>query len=102
MTHNHHDHHDHKSTHRDDPTVQDMLKRLNRLEGQIRGIRTMVENDVYCDDILTQVAAAKSALDAFANQLFAQHVKTCVVRVLKAGKDDIIDELMVTVKRLSR
>ncbi len=101
MTHDH-SHHDHKSTHRDDPTVQDMLKRLNRLEGQIRGIKSMVEEDVYCDDILTQVAAVKSALDAFANQLFAQHVKTCVVRDLKAGKDDIIDELMVTVKRLSR
>jgi CsoR family transcriptional regulator, copper-sensing transcriptional repressor len=101
MTHDH-THHDHKATHRDDPTVQDLLKRLNRLEGQIRGIKTMVEEDVYCDDILTQVAAAKSALDAFANQLFAQHIKTCVVRDLKAGKDDIIDELMVTVKRLSR
>lgn len=95
-------HHEHKATHRDDPIVQDLLKRLNRLEGQVRGIKTMVEDDIYCDDILTQVAAAKSALDAFANQLFAQHVKTCVIRDLKAGKDDIIDELMVTVKRLSR
>lgn len=101
MTHDHSTH-DHKTTHRDDPTIGDLLKRLNRLEGQIRGIKTMVEQDVYCDDILTQVAAAKSALDAFANHLFAQHVKTCVVRDLKAGKADIVDELMVTVKRLSR
>lgn len=98
-----HDHCDmHKHTVRDNQEVLDLTNRLNRLEGQVRGIKSMVEADAYCDDILTQVAAVKSALDAFANQLFAQHVKTCVVRDIKAGKTEIVDELMVTVKRLTR
>lgn len=91
-----------KHTHRDSAEIQDLTTRLNRLEGQVRGIKSMVEADAYCDDILVQVAAVKSALDAFASQLFAQHIKTCVVRDIKAGKAEIVDELMVTVKRLTR
>lgn len=91
-----------KHTHRENQEILDLTNRLNRLEGQVRGIRNMVEADAYCDDILVQVAAVKSALDAFASQLFAQHIKTCVVRDIKAGKAEIIDELMVTVKRLTR
>lgn len=91
-----------KHTHRDNAEIQDLTTRLNRLEGQVRGIKAMVEADAYCDDILVQVAAVKSALDAFAGQLFAQHIKTCVVRDIKAGKAEIVDELMVTVKRLTR
>jgi len=92
----------HKSTDRDDVTVNELSKRLNRLEGQIRGIKTMVENDVYCDDILIQVAAVKSALDGFAAELFAQHLRTCVVRDIKAGDPAILDEVLTTIKRLYR
>jgi DNA-binding FrmR family transcriptional regulator len=91
-----------KHTHREHQEISDLTNRLNRLEGQVRGIKTMVESEAYCDDILIQVAAVKSALDAFASQLFAQHIKTCVVRDIQAGKSEIIDELMITVKRLTR
>jgi len=91
-----------KHTHREAPEIIELTNRLNRLEGQVRGIKAMVESDAYCDDVLVQVAAVKSALDAFASQLFAQHIKTCVVRDIHAGKADIVDELITTVKRLTR
>ena len=98
----HMNHDMHKHTHRENQEIIDLTNRLNRVEGQVRGIKTMVESDVYCDDILIQVAAVKSALDAFASQLFAQHIKTCVIRDIQAGKAEIVDELMTTVKRLTR
>ncbi len=92
----------HKHTHREQPEIIDLTNRLNRLEGQVRGIKAMVESDAYCDDVLIQVAAVKSALDAFASQLFTQHIKTCVIRDIHAGKEDIVNELITTVKRLTR
>lgn len=79
-----------------------LVNRLNRLEGQIRGIKNMVEEDVYCDDILIQVAAVKSALDAFSSQLFENHLKTCVVRDIKANHPEIVEEVLTTIKRLTR
>ena len=79
-----------------------LINRLNRLEGQIRGIKSMVEEDVYCDDILIQVAAVKSALDAFSSSLFEEHLKTCVVRDIKANNPEIIEEILTTIKRLTR
>ena len=79
-----------------------LVNRLNRLEGQIRGIKSMVEEDVYCDDILIQVAAVKSALDAFSSSLFEEHLKTCVVRDIKANNPEIIEEVLTTIKRLTR
>ena len=79
-----------------------LINRLNRLEGQIRGIKSMVEEDVYCDDILIQVAAVKSALDAFSSNLFENHLKTCVVRDIKQGHPEIVDEVLTTIKRLTR
>ena len=79
-----------------------LVNRLNRLEGQIRGIKSMVEEDVYCDDILIQVAAVKSALDAFSSSLFEEHLKTCVVRDIKANNPEIIEEILTTIKRLTR
>lgn len=94
--------HTEKHTDREDSQVQDLLNRLNRMEGQIRGLKTMVENNIYCDDILIQVAAVKSGLDSFSSQLFAQHLRTCVVRDLKDGDPKIIDEVLITIKRLTR
>lgn len=91
-----------KHTHRDEDVHKDLSNRLNRLEGQIRGIKGMLENDVYCDDILVQVAAVKSALDAFGMKLFEDHVHHCVVRDIKNDDPEIIDELFTTIKRLSR
>ena len=91
-----------KHAHRASDNKSKLINRLNRLEGQIRGIKSMVEEDVYCDDILIQVAAVKSALDAFSSSLFEEHLKTCVVRDIKANNPEIIEEVLTTIKRLTR
>ena len=76
--------------------------RLNRIEGQIRGIRGMVENDAYCPDILVQSAAAGAALNAFNKELLASHIRTCVVEDIRGGKDEVIDELVATLQKLMK
>lgn len=91
-----------KHTHRSPEVKQSLLNRLNRLEGQVRGVKNMLENDEYCDDILTQVAAIKSALDAFSLTLFEDHMRHCVVRDIQANDPEILDEVITTIKRLSR
>ena len=79
-----------------------LIHRLNRIEGQIRGIRSMVEKSAYCPDILAQVAAANAALNAFSKELLANHIKTCVAQDIRAGKDETIDELLVTLRKLMK
>ena len=79
-----------------------LIHRLNRIEGQIRGIRGMVEKDVYCADILVQVAAANSALNAFSRELLSQHVRTCVADNLRAGSDEKLDELLKLLPKLMK
>ena len=79
-----------------------LIHRLNRMEGQIRGIRGMVEKDAYCVDILTQVSAVNAALNAFSKELLARHIRTCVVEDIRAGKDEIIDELVLTLQKLMK
>lgn len=79
-----------------------LITRLNRIEGQIRGIRGMVEKDVYCADILVQVAAANSALNAFSRELLSQHVRTCVADDLRAGSDEKLDELLKLLPKLMK
>lgn len=79
-----------------------LIHRLNRIEGQIRGIRGMVEAGAYCPDILVQSAAASAALNAFNRELLANHIRTCVVQDVLAGKDDVIDELMATIQKLMK
>ncbi len=79
-----------------------LINRLNRIEGQIRGIRGMVEKNVYCTDILVQVAAVNAALNAFNKELLANHIKTCVVNDIRDGKDEIIDELLDTLQKLMK
>lgn len=91
-----------KHTHRLEDTQKDLMIRLNRLEGQIRGIKGMLVESAYCDDVLTQVAAVKKGLDAFAMVMFEDHLKQCVVRDIKANDPDIMDEVMVTIKRLTK
>lgn len=79
-----------------------LIHRLNRIEGQIRGIRGMVERDVYCADILVQVAAANSALNSFSKELLAQHMRTCVADDLRAGSDEKLDELLKLLPKLMK
>ena len=79
-----------------------LLNRLSRIEGQVRGIRGMVENSAYCPDILTQVAATSAALNAFTKELLASHIRTCVADDIRAGHDEAIDELVQTLQKLMK
>lgn len=79
-----------------------LINRLNRIEGQIRGIRGMVEKDVYCADILVQVAAANSALNSFTKELLGQHIRTCVADDLRDGSDEKLDELLKLLPKLMK
>ena len=92
----------HKTKERSQEEYKNLLNRLNRIEGQIRGIKNMVEKDAYCTDILVQVAAANAALDSFSKVLLANHMRTCVVDDIRAGKDGTIDELVATIQKLMR
>ena len=97
-------HHAHEANHTVvQPRKPSLLKRLNRIEGQVRGVAKMVEEDRYCVDVLTQISAIQSALDALAMQLLESHTKGCVRSALRSGNgDEAIDELMTVVKRFSR
>ena len=79
-----------------------LLNRLSRIEGQVRGIRGMLEKDAYCVDILVQVAAANSALNSFSRELLAQHIGTCVADDLRNGKDEKLDELLKLLPKLMK
>ena len=87
---------------RSEEEYKSLIHRLNRIEGQIRGIRGMVEKDVYCADILVQVAAANSALNAFSRELLSQHVRTCVADDLRAGSGEKLDELLKLLPKLMK
>lgn len=87
---------------RSEQEYNDLIRRLNRIEGQIRGIRGMVEKSAYCPDILIQAAAANAALDAFERALLANHIKTCVVQDIRAGRGEMVDELIDTLKKLMK
>ncbi|MBR3358227.1 MAG: metal-sensing transcriptional repressor [Solobacterium sp.] len=81
---------------------KDLLVRLRRIEGQIRGIEKMVENDIYCPDILIQVSAVTSALNSFNKQLLAAHIRSCVAEDIREGKDETIDELVTVLQKLMK
>lgn len=91
-----------KTKARTEQEYKDLITRLNRIEGQIRGIRGMVERSAYCTDILTQVSAANAALNSFTKVLLANHIKTCVAQDIRDGKDETIDELVSTLQRLMK
>ena len=76
-----------------------MINRLNRIEGQIRGIRSMVEKDAYCPDVLTQASAAAAALNGFAKVLLSEHIRTCVAEDVRNGNDDTLEELLNTLQK---
>lgn len=92
----------HKTKARNEEEYKSLLNRLNRIEGQIRGIRGMVEKDAYCTDIITQVAAATAALNAFNRELLSTHIKTCVADDIKAGKNETVDDLLATLQKLMK
>ncbi len=91
-----------KTTKRDLEEQKKLIHRLNRIEGQIRGIRTMLEKDAYCTDILTQSAAVNAAVNAFNKELLASHIKGCVARDIREGKDEVVDELVAALQKLMK
>lgn len=92
----------HKHKERTEKEYKDLINRLNRIEGQIRGIKGMVERDAYCTDILTQVAAANAALNSFNRVLLENHIKTCVTQDIRAGKEETVDELVKVLQKLMK
>ena len=91
-----------KKKERSEKEYKDLMNRLKRIEGQVRGIQGMLENDAYCADVLTQVAAVNAALNSFSKVLLAEHVRTCVADNIRAGNDEGIDELAVLLQKLMR
>lgn len=92
----------HKTKERSDKEYKDLIHRLNRIEGQVRGIRGMVEKDAYCTDILVQVTAVTAALNSFNKVLLANHIKTCVTRDIREGREETVDELLHTLQKLMK
>ena len=92
----------HKTKERSEAEYKSLIHRLNRVEGQIRGIRGMLEKNAYCTDILAQVAAANAALNAFSRELLNEHIRTCVARDIREGKDETIDELLATLQKFMK
>nr|WP_235229058.1 metal-sensing transcriptional repressor [Oscillibacter valericigenes] len=88
--------------HREPQEYDALLKRLSRIEGQVRGVRGMVEKEAYCTDILTQVSAIQSALNAFSRELLANHIRTCVTEGIQNGDTEVVDELVRTVEKLMK
>lgn len=92
----------HKKKERSEKEYKDLIHRLNRIEGQERGIKKMVESDTYCTDILVQVSAVNAALNSFNKVLLANHIRTCVANDIREGKEETIDELVATLQKLMR
>ncbi len=79
---------------------EDLIKRLNRIEGQVRGIKGMVEKDIYCDDILNQISAVQAALKAVSRQILEGHMKSCLINRIQAGETAVVDEILVTIEKM--
>ena len=92
----------HKSTPRSMELQADMQKRLNRAIGQLTGVKAMIEDNRYCGDVLTQLAAAESAVRRVSEMVLAEHMRTCVVEEVRAGNDEVIDEVMALMRRFSK
>ncbi len=87
---------------RDDSERRDLQNRLKRIEGQVRGLQRMLDEDAFCPDILTQASAVSSALNSFCRVLLASHIRTCVSEDIRAGRDETVDELMDTLQKLMK
>lgn len=91
-----------KTKQRSEKETKDLMNRLKRIEGQVRGIQGMLARDAYCPDILVQVSAVNAALNSFNKVLLTEHLKTCVVDNIREGNDEIIDELVQTLKKMMK
>ena len=91
-----------KKKERSEKELKSLINRLNRIEGQVRGVKRMLEEDKYCTDILVQVSAINAALNSFNRELLANHMHTCVAEDIRAGKDEVIDELLITLQKMMK
>ncbi len=91
-----------RKSHHSDNVKNNLVTRLNRIEGQIRGIKGLIEKDTYCDDVITQISATQSALNSAARILLEGHMKTCVLERIQEGDTEILDEVMVTIQKLMK
>lgn len=91
-----------KTKHRDAEEQKRLSNRLSRIEGQVRGLRDMLQRDAYCPDILVQVSAVNAALNSFSRELLASHIRTCVADGIRQGDDAVIDELVTTLQTLMK
>jgi len=92
----------HKTRVRSEEELKKLTNRLSRIEGQVRGLREMLERDVYCIDILTQVSAVNAALNSFSKELLSEHLRTCVADNLRQGNDEVVDELVTALQKLMK
>ncbi|MEI2355356.1 CsoR family transcriptional regulator [Mesobacillus zeae] len=91
-----------RKSHHSESTKKNLVTRLNRIEGQIRGIKGLIEKDTYCDDVITQIAATQAALNSVAKMLLEGHMKTCIVERIQEGDSEVVDELLVTIQKLMK
>ena len=92
----------HKTKKRSEEEYRKLINRLSRIEGQIRGIKRMVEEDAYCTDVLIQAAAVNAALNSFNKELLSEHIRTCVADDIREGRDDTVEELVETLRKLMK
>lgn len=91
-----------KTKKRSESEYKSLINRLNRIEGQVKGIKRMLEENAYCTDILTQTAAVNSAINAFSKELLGNHIRSCVADNIRNGNDEIIDELLDTLRKMMK
>ena len=91
-----------RKSHHSEKTKKNLVTRLNRIEGQIRGIKGLIERDTYCDDVITQISATQAALNSVAKLLLEGHMKSCIVERIQDGDDEVIDELLTTIEKLMK
>ncbi|MBT2643205.1 metal-sensitive transcriptional regulator [Bacillus sp. ISL-41] len=91
-----------RKSHHSEKTKKNLVTRLNRIEGQIRGIKGLIERDTYCDDVITQISATQAALNSVAKLLLEGHMKSCIVERIQEGDDEVVDELLTTIEKLMK
>jgi len=91
-----------RSSHHSDKTKKNLISRLNRIEGQVRGLKGLIEKDTYCDDVLNQISSVQSALNGVGKLLLEHHMKSCVIERIQEGENEVIDELLTTIHKLMK
>ncbi len=91
-----------RKSHHSEKTKQNLVTRLNRIEGQVRGIKGLIDKDTYCDDVITQIAATQAAINSVAKLLLEGHMKSCVLERIQEGDTDVLDEVLITIQKLMK